>query len=894
LVEKLLNQDFHLTLLYIFDPMNIFTRFCICFITLTLYATNTRAVLPAPMLYSPTSGITLRAFEAFLSYSSITGATGYQLQYDTAITFNSPHLRVDTSNLSYQYTKTLYKGRKYYWRVRSYKPGDTSTWSVVYNFTVFTKANLGLPSNTSTGGITAFLCNSVASNTPCTYFFEADTTSAFNSPLYTFKTQSEAAFIDTPLFEYGRTLYWRARASSPAGDTLDWSDTWRYTFYTKPVVNAGFANEPPQTNITWPTLYLAETILQVDTTTAFNSPMLSEKTLARMVVADTLRNLTFGRRYYYRIRGRFVNSLSDWSDTKQMTVVQNGYINTPNQGQTIPLLLLTFGWQRLTGALTQFQLYNDSNYTDLLKDSVFYSYGYSYPDTFMLNKKYYMRIRYYHEKDTTPWIYRWFKTYNGGVLLSSPYNNTINNDVRLRFSFYKEPWATGYITEIDTGSTFGTYLSGYGIRLTSFDTQPGGTLLYADTSLRYNQTYVWRVTAIKGQDTASASQSYVFKTSAAPVCYYPPNNTIGTGTGNNALVTGIKGSTWMQWELDTSLSFLSGEHFSGTAPHVPDDFSPNYVNLDWPNDLLFESKYYWRARCINPVDTGPWSAPFNFVTTQQPYNTEPANNTVGLDPENTITLKWSIQGSASDYIYQYQISTDANFAGAPVVSLPADESPEVKLNLMYSTRYYWRARATHSRDTSLWSSAFTFTTIAPPVIYPPMLALPANKATNIALGPVILQWNNTAFAKQYEVQVSSDSVFGNIVASATTAGNGASFSGAQPRTKYYWRVRGSSGNNIGLWSAEWWFQMALISGIDEAENSILMSIMPNPATDVFTVESKEAGAIQVYNSSGACVYYDDVLQRNRTVSTQDWAGGIYFVLVRAGEKQSTKRIMINK
>jgi hypothetical protein len=162
------------------------------------------------------------------------------------------------------------------------------------------------------------------------------------------------------------------------------------------------------------------------------------------------------------------------------------------------------------------------------------------------------------------------------------------------------------------------------------------------------------------------------------------------------------------------------------------------------------------------------------------------------------------------------------------------------------------------------------------------------------LGPVILQWNNTAFAKQYEVQVSSDSVFGNIVASATTAGNGASFSGAQPRTKYYWRVRGSSGNNIGLWSAEWWFQMALISGIDEAENSILMSIMPNPATDVFTVESKEAGAIQVYNSSGACVYYDDVLQRNRTVSTQDWAGGIYFVLVRAGEKQSTKRIMINK
>lgn len=866
-------------------------RFLFCSL-LTVSFCKISYAINAPTLQSPLSGNTINGFEAFLQLNAVTGASGYQFQYDTSATFSSSHLRSDTSSKTYISTKALHMGKKYYWRARAFKPGDTSVWSGVFNYTVYTKCELGFPANNTTGNVRFMTCYIAASYLTITYFFEADSTPLFNSPLHVFTNSTTSGFIDTALSQFGNTIYWRARATNGIGDTLQWSDTWAYTIIKKPEFSGNLSNVAPQVRITWPTLIydFNETIFQVDTAPSFNSPILAQRILPRTISADTLRNLKFGGKYYCRIRSKFGNNLSEWSDSRIITVTTNGGINSPAQGAIINSLTGTFTWNRLDGADVQFQLCKDSAYTQLIKDSLLYSSsGFYGNDTLSFNKKYYMRIRYFHAKDTTPWINRNFQVYGGSIVLVSPYLNSKNQDVRPRFTFQRETWAHSYLLLIDTGLTFPQVPSSYRISITKFTYDMLGNV-FADTSLRYGQNYSWRVYAVKGADTSDASYPFTFQTKAAPALYFPPNDFIGIGTATNGLITGINGSTLVQWELDTSVLFNSAEHLTGVGPHIPDDLTPAYVDVDFPSDLFFDSKYYWRVRCINAFDTSDWSTHFNFVTTTVTRLTEPVNNAINLEP--SVTLKWSIQGSSSDYIYQYQLSKSAAFTDAPVMSLPADESPEITITCDYETRYYWRTRAKHSRDTSIWSGVFSFTIKNAPLVTPPTLFSPPNKVTNLPVEPVVLEWSTLAEVSSYEVEVASDSAFNIGLTRSSTQATALSFSRIQASWRYYWRVRGHFNNIIGPWSKVWWFETINLSGLNETDDAIRLLIRPNPAEDIVTITSAKEGAVLVYNSTGVCIFKDEAPSSQRNVDTHNWSSGIYFVMIRTKEGQSVKRLVI--
>ncbi len=860
------------------------TVFCISY-----FLNFSWAFLPQPYLLSPTSGVQLKVFEVSVAVNTVSQATGYQFQFDSVITFSSLYLESVHSATISAYSPSCRKGLKVFWRARAYKSGDTSAWSDTYNFTTAIKMVNNSPATNTTGALRTLNAYPVTIFKQATYLFKVDTSPTFNSPLYVFKTQPNAFFIDTPLFQFGRKLYWTCTAINIDGDTLDWSDVANYTIYTQPLLNNISANIYPRNILTWPTTGSAMVELQWDTAADFSSVRLRTKNLAPVNTQDTQYNLLFDRRYYFRIRAKFGNNVSAWSVVRNAMVFGIGAITSPGNATSTVILKPTINWALRTGATSQLQLYADSALTQLLLDTLTSATSIIYPGNLRLNTKYYTRLRHMHASDTTAWSNTWFKTYTGQINLGQPSNNAVNQDVRLRFYVRKDTWADKAVIEIDSGSVFSANPTRFFISSDSLK-YDGTFYHYIDTSVGYGGTFVWRAYQIMGTDTAAPAAARVFKTKTVPSLYFPPNGMIGIGTSTGALITGINGSERVQWQLDTTTQFNSPELVQGNDLHIPDDFTPQYVNLNLPNDRLFEKTYYWRARCMNRMDTSKWTNPFSFSTTTQMQLLTPVNNATGVSIRPY--LSWSIQGSVIDFGYQYQLINDTLLGTPQTKTLIGTEQAGDTAICGYSTKYYWRARAFHSRDTSRWSAYSAFSTVGRPVIGTPILISPANGQLNVPLSQLTLSWGIATNALSYDAQVATDEQFNTIVASGNTSLRSVYFNGQQANTKYWWRVRGRIDTLIGSWSAPRWFQTVAPVGLNTFEVNPYNSIYPNPANQKFILETQQPSTVVVYDLLGTKILASTAENTFHECETKTWKQGIYLVKITINQRTIIKKIEV--
>ncbi|HQI69540.1 MAG TPA: T9SS type A sorting domain-containing protein [Bacteroidales bacterium] len=85
------------------------------------------------------------------------------------------------------------------------------------------------------------------------------------------------------------------------------------------------------------------------------------------------------------------------------------------------------------------------------------------------------------------------------------------------------------------------------------------------------------------------------------------------------------------------------------------------------------------------------------------------------------------------------------------------------------------------------------------------------------------------------------------------------------------------------------------TGVEENNATVEMMIMPNPATDQFTVvTSEKESVITLTNSLGAVIYQAQVNDNNVTVNTAGLNSGIYFVKVETVNGSVVKKLMIAK
>jgi 3'-phosphoadenosine 5'-phosphosulfate sulfotransferase (PAPS reductase)/FAD synthetase len=288
------------------------------------------------------------------------GSTLYILQLDTTPSFSSGLLQTYTTTNSnsntdtyiYKYISDMRYGTMYYWRVCSANAVDTSGWSATWRFhTTDWVVLYSLSNDTSStaGYYTRQELEWKNSKGSKSYILQLDTVPSFDSGLLrSIDVSSSTTNTDTYIYKYvsdmryGTMYYWRVCAINNA-DTSGWSATWQFHTVDWVVLDSP-SNNSTGLAVSSRTLYWKNSrgsssyIVQVDTTTSFNSELLrnlsvsSSTTNTDTYKSTSITNMLYGTTYYWR-----VCAINEAVDTSGWSSVWN--FTTAYQLTTGPVLV---------------------------------------------------------------------------------------------------------------------------------------------------------------------------------------------------------------------------------------------------------------------------------------------------------------------------------------------------------------------------------------------------------------------------------------------------------------------------------------------------------------------------------------------------------------------------
>ncbi|MET0637984.1 MAG: CotH kinase family protein [Chitinophagaceae bacterium] len=202
---------------------------------------------------------------------------------------------------------------------------------------------------------------------------------------------------------------------------------------------------------------------------------------------------------------------------------------------------------------------------------------------------------------------------------------------------------------------------------------------------------------------------------------------------------------------------------------------------------------------ITPTGNLPVTAIFIPTTGVKPVLISPGN-TVKNVAKTPAVFTWQAVPQATTYRLQVSLKQDFLAPAADHNDLTVTSANVT--GLLDSALYYWRVRAVGPDGTSEWSDVRSFTTVASSTPFPATVTLvsPVSNATNVAIN-AILNWNASANASTYSVQVSNESNFDDLVVNQYNIG-GTSYKikGLLRNTVYFWRVKATNERGTTAWS----------------------------------------------------------------------------------------------
>ena len=309
------------------------------------------------------------------------------------------------------------------------------------------------------------------------------------------------------------------------------------------------------------------------------------------------------------------------------------------------------------------------------------------------------------------------------------------------------------------------------------------------------------------------------------------------------------------------------------------------------NQLLFDTKYYWRVRARHDLDTSEWSAERSFTTIDKVTLTEPANNS--SDQMLDVVLKW--QAISGTFSYIYEVCRDPDFT-VPCTAF-SDVNQVSAQGLMYDSTYYWRVKAAHTKDTTEWSEAWSFTTINTV-----NLVSPNNGDTTNTLPE--FEWEGQTGTDGYVVEYDMSDGFENAEPDIVDAPS-TTYNVIYPLEKgktYYWRVKAFHDGDTTGWSEVRHFITEPEQGIDAYLTEKSVSVFPNPAKDELniSVQSPEKMVIsfKVLNLLGEEIINNsfnfDQGTNIRKIDVSNLENGVYVVQVKNEENVYSHKLIIDK
>lgn len=255
-------------------------------------------------------------------------------------------------------------------------------------------------------------------------------------------------------------------------------------------------------------------------------------------------------------------------------------------------------------------------------------------------------------------------------------------------------------------------------------------------------------------------------------------------------------------------------------------------------DLYFGKTYYWRVRATDNTGTSGWSEVFHYITFAKINLNKPTDETSAITPEFDIEWKAKYGGKSLTGIkfYDYQVAYDTNFtnmfvSGSKAYVQTPDANIKHTISLMrFDTTYYWRVRARHDADQSLWSDTWSFSTVDQ-VTH----EFPTNNATGQMLD-VTIQWKDMRGSYEYIYELCDDPDFSSPCIFFTDE-NSVTAMGLLFGTTYYWRVKAAHTQDTSGWSNVWSFEtMNSVTLTSPANGSFVNDYFPllqwSPVTGV--------------------------------------------------------------
>ena len=792
----------------------------------------------APTLTSPKDSSIHQSAELMLFWSPVSDAYIYKVQVDTVIPNTNLH-SISVINATSLDLQKLIFGKTYYWRVKSFsenlytgKVSDSSAWSSVSTFSVIDSVILLKPRNNSVSQTLPVSLTWTAVQGVTAYDYEVDITPQFNTSSVYYQKGSNlspkpgvlpAAKVTISKLLYGTTYYWRIRTKHSKAIS-NWSETRNFTTIINitdiPVIVIpadSSSNVTPKYTFKWNPMqnsigFYFQLAKDTSFKAAYSDSVMLNKHGVRIDTFLIVDTMSWGQRYYWRVKGIDTNRISSWSKVNTFTVISLPTLTSPVNFSINQLTTnLSFTWQAINGASTyQFQL-DTLETTSFLHPVITNSIKTAATTVSGLknSKDYYWRVRAWDKKDTSDWSVTYhLTTYDGhwpAPILTTPPNASVNQLASPRFVWQGVSTTMTVSYKILASTKPDDFSSPLFVRSTAV------TALYSPIPLPNGEVIYWKVKAFANKDSSAYSSVFSFTTvnsfPQAPALYTPSDGAINQMPDVNL--------SWSQTSGTTTYIVEVGLDSNFDIPEFIDTVST--LNLNPPN-LKFGKTYYWRIRTLQTGNTSPWSSVYSFTLINVPLQYKPIDKATNQSITG-LALQWNKFTGIT--CYEVQVDTSSAFSSTFLMYAKVNDSINVYNHLYYSTHYFWRVRAISTSDTTLWSDISSFTTARKVKILSPINNL-KNTGTEITIN-----FTHLTGATDYDYKLDVKKSFTTPKNITSTYGlTKYKISNLQLATTYYLLVRGRNSYDTSEWSDTISFstisKTKLISPANNSQNQMLL------------------------------------------------------------------------
>ena len=234
--------------------------------------------------------------------------------------------------------------------------------------------------------------------------------------------------------------------------------------------------------------------------------------------------------------------------------------------------------------------------------------------------------------------------------------------------------------------------------------------------------------------------------------------------------------------------------------------------------------------------------------------------TEGMVNYDSATFVWNSVPLAASY--HIEIGTDSLLKQKLLVSDSGLKDTTLKYGMLKdSTTYYWRVQAKNAKGLGPWSAIAPFSTsFAPSAV---ALIAPANNST-LADSAVIFVWRMAdKGGMNYALEIASNKTMTNSIWGDTLSFDATDTSATAPATlfipgsTYYWTVLAQNNNGWSKFGTPRSFTISSASVNTPKQDTISMTLSPNPTTGIIHVHYKlglqEDVSFRLFNSVGQSV-----------------------------------------